>query len=424
MSSRIEDYAVIGDCETAALVARDGSIDWLCLPRFDSPACLAALLGTRDHGRWLLAPAAPVRAVRRRYLDATLVLETEFETEAGTVAVIDAMPPRVPELLRVVEGRDGRVPMRMELVIRFDYGSVVPWVRRTADGLTAIAGPSALSLRTPVGVRGEDLRTVAEFEVTPGQRIPFSLGWYPSHQSPPPPTDVEASLRQTIAWWRDWCQHCHYDGEWRDAVVRSLITLKALTYEPTGGVVAAVTTSLPERIGGVRNWDYRYCWLRDATFTLYALMIGGYMDECRAWRDWLVRAVAGKPSQTQILYGVAGERLLPEWELDWLPGYDASKPVRVGNAAIDQFQLDVYGEVMDALHVARRTGLPPDENAWRVESALVEFVESAWREPDEGIWEVRGGRRHFTHSKVMAWVALDRAVKAIERFGLDGPVER
>jgi GH15 family glucan-1,4-alpha-glucosidase len=314
--------------------------------------------------------------------------------------------------------------MRMDLAIRFDYGSVVPWVRRTAVGLTAIAGPSSLSLQTPVALRGEHLHTAAHFTVANGERIPFCLGWYPSHEAPPPAIDVEASLSETVAWWRAWCRRCTYEGEWREAVLRSLMTLKALTYTPTGGVVAAVTTSLPERLGGVRNWDYRYCWLRDATFTLYALMIGGYLDECRAWRDWLVRAVAGMPSQAQILYGVAGERLLPEWTLGWLPGYEASTPVRIGNAAVTQFQLDVFGEIMDALHVARRTGLAPDENAWRVQRALVSFVESAWREPDEGIWEMRGGRRHFTHSKVMAWVALDRAVKAIERFGLEGPLDR
>jgi GH15 family glucan-1,4-alpha-glucosidase len=405
-------------------VGRDGSIDWLCLPRFDDAACFAALLGTPEHGRWLLAPAVPVRQVRRRYRDRTLVLETEFETEAGTVAVLDAMPLESHEVVRVVEGRSGRVPMRLELVVRFDYGSLVPWVRRTADGVVAIAGPNALLLRTPVALRGEDFRTLAEFDVTAGQRVPFSLAWYPSHQPPPPPLDVERSLGETEQWWQEWAGRCTYEGPWRDAVVRSLITLKAMTYAPTGGIVAAVTTSLPEQLGGVRNWDYRYCWLRDATFTLYALMTGGYVDEAGAWRDWLVRAVAGKPSQSQILYGVAGERLLREWEVPWLPGYEASAPVRVGNAAATQFQLDVYGEVLDAMHVARRSGLHPDDSAWRVERALVEYVAATWREPDEGIWEVRGDRRHFTHSKVMAWVALDRAVKAVERFRLDGPVER
>ena len=424
MALRIEDYALIGDCRTGGLVGLDGSIDWLCLPRFDAPACFAALLGTPEHGRWLMAPAGDLRAVRRRYRDNTLVLETEYETDGGSVVVVDAMALDGPEVVRLVEGRRGRVPMRMELIVRFDYGSLVPWVRRTDDGVTAIAGANGLVLRTPVALRGEHFRTVAEFEVAAGQRVPFSLGWCESYRPPPPGHGVDERLKDTERWWREWAGHCTYQGEWRDAVVRSLITLKAMTYAPTGGLVAAVTTSLPERLGGVRNWDYRYCWLRDATFTLYALMIGGYLGEAGAWRDWLVRAVAGQPSQARIMYGVAGERLLPEWELAWLPGYEGSAPVRLGNAAARQFQLDVYGEVMDAMHLARRAGLHPDENAWRVQQALVEFVESAWREPDEGIWEVRGGRRHFTHSKVMAWVALDRAVKAVERFGLDGPVER
>jgi GH15 family glucan-1,4-alpha-glucosidase len=420
----IQDYALIGDCETAALVGRDGSIDWLCLPRFDSPACFAALLGTPDHGRWLLAPSDRVTRIRRTYRDDTLVLETHFETDTGAVTVVDCMPPRVPDVVRVVEGREGQVAMRMELVMRFDYGSLVPWVRRTEDGLDAIAGSNGLRLRTPVVLRGEDMRTVAEFTVSSGERVPFCLTWYPSHLAPPADLDALQRLAETESWWRQWSGRCTYDGEWRDAVVRSLITLKALTDGSTGGVIAAVTTSLPERLGSSRNWDYRYCWLRDATFTLYALMIGGYLDEARAWRDWLVRAVAGTPAQAQILYGVAGERLLPEWELAWLPGYERSAPVRVGNAATTQFQLDSYGEVLDSLHVARRAGLEPDGNAWRVERAFAEFVTTAWREPDEGIWEMRGGRRHFTHSKVMAWVALDRAIKAVERFGLDGPVER
>jgi GH15 family glucan-1,4-alpha-glucosidase len=420
----IEDYAVIGDCHTGALVGRDGSIDWLCLPRFDAPACFAALLGTPEHGRWQLAPAQPARAVRRRYRDDTLVLETEFETDAGTVAVIDAMPIEGHEVLRVVEGRRGRVAMRGELVVRFDYGSVVPWVRRIEGGIEAIAGPSALVVRTTAPLRGEDFRTISEFEVGAGERVAFSLAWYPSHCPRPAADDVVPRLAEIERWWKDWARQCTYEGPWREAVLRSLITLKALTYAPTGGVVAAVTTSLPEQPGGVRNWDYRYCWLRDATFTLYALMIGGYVGEAGAWRDWLVRAVAGKPSQGQILYGVAGERLLREWEVPWLPGYEGSAPVRIGNAATTQFQLDVYGEVMDALHVARRAGLGASDDAWRVERALVDYVVSAWREPDEGIWEVRGGRRHFTHSKVMAWVALDRAVKAVERHGLPGPVER
>ena len=426
MPLRIEDYALIGDCETAALVGRDGSIDWLCVPRFDSPACFAALLGTPEHGRWLIAPTATVRATRRRYRPGTLILETEFETDAGVVVLADFMPvrARTPHLIRVLEGRRGDVPMRLELVIRLDYGSLVPWVRRTADGLRAVGGPNALRLHTPAPLRGEDLRTVAEFTVSAGQRVPFTLTWYPSYEPEPTGPDPEAAIRHTEAWWRDWSERCAYKGECEEAVTRSLITLKALTHAPTGGLVAAVTTSLPERPGGVRNWDYRYCWLRDATFALYALMIGGYLEEARAWREWLVRAVAGRPSHAQILYGVTGERLLPEWELSWLPGYENSAPVRIGNAASTQFQLDVYGEVADALHCARRFGLEPDENAWRVERALIEFVETAWKDPDEGIWEVRGPRRPFTHSRVMAWVAVDRAVKAVERFGLEGPVDR
>jgi GH15 family glucan-1,4-alpha-glucosidase len=426
MPLRIEDYALIGDCETAALVGRDGSIDWLCVPRFDSPACFAALLGTPEHGRWLIAPATIVRATRRRYRPGTLILETEFETDAGVVVLIDCMPVRAhtPHLIRMLEGKRGDVPMRLELVIRLDYGSLVPWVRRAHDGLQVVGGANALRLHTPVHLRGEDFRTLAEFTVSAGQRVPFTLTWHPSHQPEPPAPDPEAAIEQTAAWWRDWSQQCTYEDECQEAVTRSLITLKALTYAPTGGLVAAVTTSLPERLGGVRNWDYRYCWLRDATFALYALMTGGYVEEARAWREWLLRAVAGRPSDAQILYGVAGERLLPEWELPWLPGYEGSAPVRVGNAASTQFQLDVYGEVADALHYARRVGLEPDENAWRVERAMIQFVESAWKDLDEGIWEVRGPRRLFTHSRVMAWVAVDRAVKAVERFGLEGPVDR
>jgi GH15 family glucan-1,4-alpha-glucosidase len=426
MSARIEDYALIGDCQTAALVSRDGSIDWLCFPRFDSPACFAALLGTPDHGRWLISPAGTVRATRRRYRPGTLVLETEFETDAGLVVLVDCMPVRgrAPRLIRMLEGKRGDVPMRFELAIRLDYGSLIPWVRGSGDGLRAVGGSNALSLHTPVRLRGKDFRTVAEFTVRAGERVPFTLTWYPSYEPEPPVADPEAAIRHTEEWWRDWSERCTYGDEYQDAVTRSLITLKALTYAPTGGMVAAVTTSLPERLGGMRNWDYRYCWLRDATFALYALMTGGYTQEARAWRDWLVRAVAGRPSQAQILYSVTGERLLPESELPWLPGYEGSAPVRIGNAATTQLQLDVYGEVADALHYARRIGLEPDENAWRVERAMIQFVESAWKDPDEGIWEVRGPRRQFTHSRVMAWVAVDRAVKAVERFGLEGPVER
>jgi GH15 family glucan-1,4-alpha-glucosidase len=425
MASRVEDYALIGDCQTAALIGRDGSMDWLCLPRFDSPACFAALLGTRDHGRWLLAPAGAKQPIRRRYRPEKTVLETEWETETGVVVVIDCMPPRVdvPDVVRLVEGRRGEVAMRMELTIRFDYGSLVPWVRRVPEGLSGIGGPDAVLLRTPIETRGEGLHTVADFTVAAGDRVPFTLTWYRSHLPPPPPTDAAAEIAGSEQWWREWSSQCTYEGEWRDAVVRSLITLKALTHLPTGGLVAAATTSLPEALGGVRNWDYRYCWIRDATFALYALMIGGFVNEAGAWRDWLLRAVAGHPADAQIMYGVGGERRLREYELDWLTGYEGSAPVRIGNAAHRQFQLDVYGEVLDAFHCARRQGLPPDDDAWRLERALVEYVVSAWTEPDEGIWEMRGPRRHFTHSKVMAWVALDRAIKAVEGSGLDGPAD-
>jgi len=426
MCPRIEDYAVIGDCHTAALVGRNGSIDWLCFPRFDSGACFAALLGTEQNGRWLLAPAAPIRSIKRRYRDDTLVLETDFETDDGAVTIVDCMPPRSkePDIARIVIGKRGQVRMRMELIIRFDYGSIVPWVRRAESGIRAIAGPDMLVLRTPVELRGEGLTTIAEFTVAAGETVPFVLLWHPSNEPTPESEDPLEIVEHTTQWWRDWSSRCKYDGPWRDAVVRSLIMLKALTYAPTGGIVAAPTTSLPELIGGVRNWDYRYCWIRDATFTLYALMLGGYTEEACAWREWLLRAVAGKPSELNIMYGLGGERRLTELELPWLSGYEKSAPVRIGNAAHQQFQLDVYGEVMDVFHVARRQGLDPEEEAWRVQCALMEFLESAWSKPDEGIWEVRGPRRHFTHSKIMAWVAFDRSVKSIERFGLDGPVER
>ena len=426
MASRIEDYALIGDCETAALVGRDSSIDWLCFPRFDSAACLAALLGTREHGRWMLAPAVEVHHVHRRYRPGTLVLESDYHTAAGVVRLIDFMPPRTgtPELIRMVEGLEGNVPMRMDLAIRFDYGSVVPWVRRTEQGIRATAGPETLYLRTPVQLSGEDLRTVAHFNAAPGDRVPFELAWSPTHRSEPEPTDPTRNLHDTTEWWHAWSARCCFQGEWHDAVVRSLITLKALTYAPTGGIVAAATTSLPEYVGGVRNWDYRYCWLRDATFALYALMTGGYTEEACAWREWLVNAVAGTPSTLQIMYGLAGERRLTELELPWLPGYEGSSPVRIGNAAHQQHQLDVYGEVMDSLHLARRSGLPPNDNAWRIQRALLKFLETDWQEPDEGIWEVRGPRRQFTHSKVMAWVAMDRAVKSVEEFGLTGELSK
>jgi GH15 family glucan-1,4-alpha-glucosidase len=423
----IEDYALIGDTRTAGLVSKGGSIDWLCLPRFDAAACFAALLGEPRHGRWSLHPTdGSVRSTRRRYRDDTLVLETELVTDGGVVRIIDCMPPGedVPNVVRLVEGVQGEVAMRMELTIRFDYGWVVPWVR-TVDGvLRAIAGPDALTLRTPIAHHGENRTTVAEFKVRRGERVPFVLTWHPSNAPDPEPLDAQAEIARAEAWWRRWSGRCAYQGPWREAVVRSLITLEALTYSPTGGLVAAPTTSLPEWLGGVRNWDYRYTWLRDATFTLYALLLGGYPDEACAWREWLLRAVAGAPEQLQIMYGVAGERRLPELTLDWLPGYAGSAPVRIGNAAVKQVQLDVYGEVMDVLHQARRAGIPPDPAAWRVQRALLDFLESKWREPDESLWEVRGPRQQFTHSKMMAWVAFDRAIKAVESFGADGPLER
>jgi GH15 family glucan-1,4-alpha-glucosidase len=426
MAAPIEDYALIGDTHTAGLVSREGSIDWLCLPRFDSPACFAALLGDRSNGRWLLAPAGPVREVRRRYQGDTLVLETEYRTDDGVVRVVDCMPPRQsdPDLARVVEGVRGRVPMRMELTIRFDYGSIVPWVRRVDGALHAVAGPDSVWLRTPVPVRGENWTTLADFTVAEGERAPFMLTWHASHRPAPRRIDPVRALGDTEAWWGEWASGIDYGGGWQDAVIRSLLTLKALTYAPTGGIVAAPTTSLPEQLGGVRNWDYRYCWLRDATFTLSALMLAGLVDEARAWREWLLRAVAGQPRQMQILYGVAGERRITEQELDWLGGYQGSRPVRIGNAAVHQFQLDVYGEVMDTLHLGRNIGLESDEAVWDFQQALLEHLESNWREPDEGIWEIRGPRRHFTHSKVMAWVALDRAIKAVELMGHEGPVDR
>ena len=426
MPAPIEDYALIGDTHTAGLVSREGSIDWLCLPRFDSPACFAALLGDEGNGRWLLAPAGPVREVRRRYQGDTLVLETEHRTDDGVVRVVDCMPPRQqdPDVARVVEGVRGRVPMRMELIIRFDYGSIVPWVRQMEGALHAIAGPDSVWLRTPVPVHGENLTTVAEFTIAEGERVPFMLTWHASHQRAPRRIDPVRAVDDSEAWWGEWASRIAYEGGWQDAVIRSLLTLKALTYAPTGGIVAAPTTSLPEALGGVRNWDYRYCWLRDSTFTLYALMLAGLADEAKAWREWLLRAVAGQPKQMQILYGVAGERRISEQELPWLAGYQGARPVRVGNAAVDQFQLDVYGEVMDTLHLGRQIGLESDDAAWDLQRALLEFLEDHWRDPDEGIWEIRGPRRQFTHSKVMAWVALDRAVKAVELAGLEGPVER
>ena len=425
MALRIEDYAVLGDTQTAALVGKDGSVDWLCFPRFDSGAIFAALLGTEQHGRWLLAPASEVRAVRRRYRGDTLVLETEFDTDEGTVRLIDFMPPRgeAPDLVRIVEGVRGRVPMRMQLRLRFDYGHIVPWVYREAGDLVAVAGPDAVWLRTPVPTHGQDLATVAEFSIGAGDRAPFVLTWRPSHLPPPEPLDPVLELGATEGFWSGWVSGCTYDGDWREVVVRSLLTLKALTYAPTGGIVAAATTSLPEQLGGVRNWDYRFCWLRDATITLQSLLYSGFQAEAQAWRKWLLRAIAGDPAEMQIMYGVAGERRLAEYVAEWLPGYDGN-PVRIGNAAAEQFQLDVFGEVMDALHQSRRAGLKRDDPSWALQVKLMEFVEAHWTDPDEGIWEMRGGPKQFTHSKLMAWVAADRAAKAVEEFGLRGDAGR
>src|SRR5579871_962576 len=393
MPSRIEDYALLGNLRTAALVARDGSLDWLCFPHFDSGACFAALPGNPANGRWLIAPAGEVRNVRRHYRPGTLILETEFETAEGTAAVVDFMPvDDTSQVVRLVVGLRGQVRMRTELIIRFDYGSIVPWVRRIPGGLSAIAGPDMLRFQTPVPLRGHNFTTLGEFTVSQGERVPFELTWYPSYKPEPAPCHVEQFLKDTEAWWQKWSAGFTYQGEWHEAVLRSLITLKALTYAPTGGIVAAPTTSLPEQIGGVRNWDYRFCWLRDATFTLYSLLLGGFHDEAKAWREWLFRAVAGKPSQLQIMYGIAGERRLTETELDWLPGYENSKPVRIGNAAHGQLQLDVFGEMLDALYQCRQFGLAPDKAEWNLEQALLSYLESNWDQPDEGIWEVRGPR--------------------------------
>ena len=426
MSLPIEKYALVGDCHTAALVGSDGSIDWLCLPRFDSGACFAALLGGPEHGRWLLAPTAEPRRVRRRYRGDNLILETDFDTEEGSVRVIDFMPPsdRRWDIVRIVEGLSGRVALRMELRVRFDYGSIVPWVHKSGKILLLTAGPDTLELAASVAVEGENMQSVAEFHVRAGERQSFVLNYHPSHIDAQAAIDAEQALTETESWWQEWSGRCTYEGQWRDAMRRSLITLKALTYKPTGGLIAAPTTSLPERLGGVRNWDYRYCWLRDATFALNALLLAGYEDEAAAWREWLLRAIAGSPDDLQILYGVTGVRRLDEYEVAWLPGYEKSVPVRIGNAAAKQFQLDVYGEVMDTLHLARAAGLPPEPQAWRVQVALLKFLESHWELPDDGLWEVRGPRRHFTHSKIMAWVAFDRAIKDAEQDGLEGPIER
>ena len=425
--ARIEDYALIGDCHSAALVSREGSIDWLCLPRFDSPACFAALLGTPQHGRWKIAPGEPF-SVTRRYRPDTLILETEFETDAGAVALVDFMPVRSSQadLVRMVVGRRGRVAMDMELILRFDYGASVPWVTRLGEGhgLRAVSGPDKVVLCTPVPLDNRDMKTRARFEVAAGQTLSFVLTHSPSHLEAPAPAEPSKALDETERFWRDWAGQCKATGRWEGELRRSLITLKALTYAPTGGIVAAPTTSLPEHIGGVRNWDYRYCWLRDATLTLLAFMDAGFQDEARAWREWLVRAVAGSPEQMQIMYGIAGERRLPEWEIGWLPGYEGSAPVRVGNAAAGQLQLDVYGEVVDALYQACKAGLARHDVAWDLQRTLLAHLEQVWVRPDEGIWEVRGPPRHFTYSKIMAWVAFDRAVKMVEGLGLQGPVDR
>ena len=426
MGARIEDYALIGDLHTAALVGRDGSIDWLCLPSFDSPACFAALLDDEEAGHWRIAPVDAGPATRRHYRGDSLILESEWETATGTVRVVDLMPPRgeAADVVRIVEGVCGTVRMRSRLRVRFDYGQVRPWVRHVDGELGAIAGPDAVWLRTSVPLHGEDFSTVAEFEVAAGQRVPFVLTYKPSHERPPKPVDAQQAVADTERVWAEWIGQCRYDGRWAPEVRRSLILLKAMTYAPTGGIVAAVTTSLPEQLGGERNWDYRYCWLRDATFTLQALLGTGYVTEAKAWREWLLRAVAGEPADLQIMYGLDGRRRLPEYTLDWLAGYEHSQPVRVGNAASTQLQLDVWGEVINGLHLSREAGIAADEPSWDLQTALLDHLESAWRQPDNGLWEIRGPRQQFVHSKVMAWTAFDRAVVAVERHGLAGPVER
>jgi GH15 family glucan-1,4-alpha-glucosidase len=429
MSLRIEDYAIIGDLQTAAIVGIDGSIDWLCLPHFDSPSCFTRLLGGDEHGFWQIAPAGgpeAVLATRRTYRPDSLVLETEFDTASGTVRITDCMPMRDthPHVVRLVEGVRGSVDLHMNLTMRFDYGEVVPWVTSTRGLMRMTAGPDAVALWHRVDPKGEGMHTVADFTVTEGQQFPFTLVWFPSHEQPPPPLDAYYAIELTDVFWREWSGQCTLEGEWREAVMRSIITLKALTYEPTGGIVAAVTTSLPEALGGNRNWDYRYCWLRDATLTLESFMRAGLFDEAMAWRDWLLRAVAGDVSDLQIMYGPAGERRLDEWEADWLPGYESSAPVRIGNAASGQFQLDVYGEVMSALYESAHAEGVQSRASWSLQTQLINFLEHGWTEPDDGIWEVRGPRRHFTHSKVMAWVAVDRAVRTLEEWPeLVGPLE-
>jgi len=420
-TTKIEDYAFLSDTQTGALVSRDGCVDWLCVPRFDSPACFASLIGDKENGHWRFFPDEEVTAVHRRYRGETLILETELETKSGAVRLIDFMPPRGknPDIIRIVEGLRGKVSMHMELIIRFDYGYIVPWVRRRKgfDGLEAIAGPNGLILRTPVETCGKDLTTVAEFTVAKGDSIPFVLTWYASHTDPPRKVNPEHALRDTEVFWGNWAKKFQSEGKWRDAVVRSLITLKGLTYAPTGGLVAALTTSLPEEIGGVRNWDYRYCWLRDAALILLVLLRAGYLEEATSWREWLLRAIAGSPAQMQTIYGVRGERRLIEYEIPWLSGYENSRPVRIGNAASNQFQLDVYGEVLAAAWQGHLAGIKMTEPDWALMVAIMKFLESHWQEPDEGIWEVRGGRQQFTHSKMMAWLAFDRAIKMVENCG-------
>ncbi|MEU8510270.1 glycoside hydrolase family 15 protein [Kitasatospora sp. NPDC048722] len=432
MAGRIEDYALIGDLQTAALVGRDGSVDWLCLPRFDSPSCFAGLLGAPFHGAWQLAPAGAGACRTRRYRGDSLVLESEWHTAAGRVRVTDFMPQRgphgrrAPQLIRVVDGLTGSVPMRGALRPRFNYGRVAPWVRRTGHHRVAVAGPDSAWLRVPDGVHtyGLDGVTTSDFTVAAGQRVPFVLTWQPSHLATAPRTDPDRALLDTVSRWQHWAAGCRYQGEWRAAVLRSLITLKALAYAPTGGIVAAPTASLPERIGGARNWDYRFCWLRDSSMTLSALLRSGFREEAVAWRRWLLRAIAGDPGDLQAVYGVAGERVLGETTADWLPGYEGSQPVRFGNAAVGQLQLDVYGEVVDTLHLALLAGLPMERHVWTLLRSLMAYLEQHWREPDEGLWEVRDGRRHFVHSKVMCWVAADRAVRLAEATGLPAPTER
>jgi GH15 family glucan-1,4-alpha-glucosidase len=418
---------MIGDCHTAALVSKQGSIDWFCLPYFDSPACFASLLGTPENGYWSISPVEPIRTIRRQYRDGSLILETEFESESGSATLIDCMTLRedLPELVRVVVGTRGQIRMKLELVIRFDYGSVVPWVQKIESGISAIAGPDMIRLRSDAPLHGENMRTESEFTVAEGQKVSFNLTWYPSHQQEPATVDVDTAIQKTEEWWREWSDRCLHQGKWRDAILRSLVTLKGLTFLPTGGIVAAPTTSLPELIGGVRNWDYRFCWVRDATLTLQSLLNAGYLDEARDWREWLLRAVAGSPSELNILYGLRGERRLTELVLPWLPGYENSSPVRTGNAAYKQYQLDIFGEVANVLFQARQAGLAPSKHSRHdVALAMLEFLETGWERPDEGIWEVRGPRRHFVHSKVMAWVAVDRIIKSAELGRLTGDIPR